>query len=101
MKLQIPNDKDLAIRVVEAQSEQMKRNQEVGLVGKVFGDASNKSGNIAGLSVLASFLLFACVLIWGEDTASLTKKDALLLVSSFVTLTLGNLFGQSSANKNR
>src|SRR5438309_3194304 len=80
-------------RVLDAQlqSQRMAR----GAMGWLLGSGTEKPGNIAGLVVVVSFLLLAGVLVFGADTPSFSKKDALLLVASFITLSLGYIFGRS------
>jgi hypothetical protein len=70
---------------------------EMGLVGKLFGSVSEKPGNIAGFAMIAFCLMFAGVLIWGGDSSGLTKKDELVLIGGFISLTLGFIFGRSTS----
>jgi hypothetical protein len=70
---------------------------DMGLVGRLFGSVAHIPGNVAGIAVIASFILFTIVLLFVPDGPSLSKKDALLIVASFISLSLGFLFGRSSS----
>jgi hypothetical protein len=81
-----------ALHVAKSREKQI----DMGLIGRLFGSVSEKPGNIAGLIVLASFLLLTGILFCYPDSQSLSKKDALAIVAGFITLGLGFLFGRSS-----
>jgi hypothetical protein len=92
-----PDDREIArLNLTQQHASQSKR-MDMGLVGRLFGSASEKPGNIAGLIVVASFMLLGCVLFLFPDSPSLTKKDALTIVGGFITLGLGFLFGRSTS----
>jgi len=71
--------------------------QELGLLGRLFGSASEKAGNIAGFAVVVAFAGAVIAAIWMPDTTSFTKKDAVLAFVGIITLALGFLFGRGSA----
>jgi hypothetical protein len=73
--------------------------REIGWMGIFLGAASEKPGNIAGFVVIASFILFAAVMIWGSEGSSISKKDALLIIAGFISLSLGFLFGHVTKGK--
>ena len=95
-RVQLPQDPKIAGKIIDAEHEQASRRIERGMMGWLLGSGSEKPGNIAGFVVVVSFFLFGGLLIWGLDTPSLSKKDALLLVASFITLSLGYIFGRST-----
>jgi hypothetical protein len=66
-------------------------------MGRIFGSAAEKPGNIAGFAIIAFSGMFALVLFFGSDTPSLTKKDALALIGGFISLAFGFIFGRSTA----
>lgn len=66
-------------------------------MGRLFGIGKEKPGNIAAFALIIFSLMFCAVLFGGTDTTSLSKKDELVLIASFVTTTLGFLFGRASA----
>ncbi len=70
---------------------------DMGLLGRLFGSTGQVPSNVAGLAVAVSFVLFVIVLIWVPDSPSLTKKDALLIVAGFISLSLGFLFGRTTS----
>jgi hypothetical protein len=63
----------------------------------MFGFSSEKPGNIAAFVLVVSFMLFGCVLIWGADSPSISKKDELLMIGGFITVALGFVFGRSTS----
>jgi hypothetical protein len=69
---------------------------EMGAIGRILGSSTEKAGNIAFFVILYFSIVFGCVLLWGIDSEGLAKKDLLLMVSSFITLALGYLFGRST-----
>lgn len=70
---------------------------DMGILGRLFGAIPHIPGNVAGLVVTASFVLFAVVLVWVPDSPSLSKKDALTIIAGFITLGLGFLFGRATS----
>lgn len=97
-KIELPADKDLAGKVLEAHSQETSQKMQMGIMGRLFGSASDKPGNIAGFAIVVFSTMFAGVLIWGNDTPSLSKKDALVLIGGFISLTLGFIFGRSTTS---
>jgi hypothetical protein len=91
----LPDDKELARQVLDL--EYTSRAMERGWMGRIFGSASEKPGNIAGFAVIVFSVMFAVVLFYGSDSPSLSKKDALALVGGFITLALGFIFGRTTA----
>ena len=89
--------KSAAVMRERLKHEENKRKIEVGVLGKLFGSAAEKPGNIAGFAILAFALMFAGVLVWGADTPSFSKKDMLVLIGGFISLTLGFIFGRSTS----
>jgi hypothetical protein len=91
-----PSDREIArLNLTQEHASRSKR-MDMGLLGRIFGSTAHAPGNVAGVVVLASFALFAVVLFWVQDTPSLSKKDALLIVASFISLGLGFLFGRNT-----
>lgn len=67
------------------------------MMGKIFGSATEKPGNIVGLVILVSFAILAAILILDIDSPTLSKKDAMLMVAGFITVSLGFLFGRATS----
>lgn len=74
-----------------------EKKMDMGILGRIFGSTAQTPGNVAALAVTISFILFAVVLIWVPDSASISKKDALTIVGGFITLALGFLFGRTTS----
>ena len=98
MKITLPTDKALAAKLIDAQKEQQARKMEVGYLGHVFGEALNKPGNIAGFLIVVLVLLMGAILIFMQETPSLSKKDALTVVGGFISVTLGFVFGRTTSS---
>jgi hypothetical protein len=91
------DDREIA-RLNALHAHKSKEKQiEMGLIGKLFGSVAEKPGNIAGLIMIAFCLMFGGVLMWGNDAPSLSKKDELVLIGGFISLTLGFIFGRSTS----
>lgn len=79
-------------RLAEAHAQNEGKRIDLGFMGKAFGSATEKPGNIAGLVIVVALLLLALVLS-GPENEHLPKKDATIILSNFITLALGYLFG--------
>ena len=96
-KLELPQDPILASKVVDLEARKHERWQDGGLMSGIFGFSAEKPGNIAGFVLVISFALFGCVLMWGSDTQSISKKDELIIIAGFISLALGFVFGRSTS----
>jgi hypothetical protein len=92
-----PDDREIARLNITQEHASKSKAMDMGLIGRIFGSVAHIPGNVAGLAVVASFVLFAIVLLWVPDSASLSKKDALVIVAGFISLSLGFLFGRSTS----
>lgn len=97
--IDLPKNAELAGQVIAARQAEASKRLEMGLMGKIFGAAGEKPGNIAGFIVVASFIVVAALIVWGEDTQSLSKRDAISIIAGFITLGLGFLFGRATAGE--
>jgi hypothetical protein len=96
-KLELPSDPIIASKLVDHEASKTAKQIEGGVVGKIFGLSTEKPGNIAAIVLILSFVFFACILVWGVDTPTLSKRDQIAIVSSFITLSLGFVFGRTSS----
>ena len=67
---------------------------EMGLIGKIFGGGSEKTGNIAAACLILCFILLVLVLWTLPDTTSAPKYEIVTALIGIITLTLGYLFGK-------
>lgn len=68
----------------------------MGWIGRVFGNAVEKPGNIAGAAIIVSFVVLIGVIIASIENPSF-KTDALIPVfTGIITLALGYLFGKGT-----
>jgi hypothetical protein len=96
-KLELPQDPILAAKVVDLEARKHERWQKGGWMSTMFGFSTEKPGNIAAFVLLVSFVLFGCVLMWGVDAPSISKKDELSMIGGFIALALGFVFGRSTS----
>jgi uncharacterized membrane protein YtjA (UPF0391 family) len=92
----LPRDPKVAGKIVDAQALHEAQRIEIGLLGRLFGGKTGAPANTASLLVFIAFLVLVFLLIWGEDTPTFSRKDAVSLLSSFITLALGYLFGKGT-----
>ena len=74
------------------QAQQASKKLEIGWMGLLFGDASEKPGNIAGLAVLLAFVMLVIVLWVAPDSPTTPKREAVTLLGGIITGALGFLF---------
>lgn len=96
-KFDLPESHELQGKLIEGQLVNEQKREERGVMGRFWGGGSEKPGNIAGFVIIVFAIMFACVLLWGTDTASLSRKDSLVIIGGFITLALGFIFGRSSS----
>jgi len=90
-RLSLPDDPDIASKVIDQQAMQYQRKLEAGVIGWFFGDVQNKPGNIAGFSVFFSFI--ALVIVYLSTAEDSPKGELYTLFGGIITLALGYLFG--------
>jgi hypothetical protein len=96
-KLTLPSNLQLAVKVLEYETQRTAKALEMGWFGRVFGTIQEKPGNIAGAAIVASFFVLVVVLIVSAKDPAF-RTDALIPVfTGIITLALGYLFGKSAA----
>lgn len=95
--LKLPNDKELAKAIVDADTKKSDKLIDRGWFGVAFGTGPEKSGNVAGFVAIMSFTAFCYILVFGEDRQGFTVHDQALLILSVVTSSLSFMFGKASA----
>ena len=93
--IDLPGDTRLAGKVIEARAAAETQKQELGFLGRVFG-GKNGPANIASIVVVVGLLAFLFELIAGNDTQSLSRRDAIAAALALISLSLGYLFGRGS-----
>jgi hypothetical protein len=95
LQLNLPDDKALARKVLDADSEHKSARLQQGWLGCFFGDQANKPGNIAGLVIILSMLaMLASVLL--PIAADVSRRELLVLFGGLATSALGFVFGRAS-----
>jgi hypothetical protein len=82
-------------RLANAQVQQASKKLEIGWVGLIFGDATEKPGNIAATAIICAFILIL-VLLFAPVSEGTPKQEALTLLGSIITGALGFLFGRGT-----
>jgi hypothetical protein len=93
-RTELPDDPEFAGQILQA--EHQSRRLEMGLLGHWLGGSSEKPGNIAGASIIVSFLCLIAILFLGPDSTTFPKKEAVTLFGTIITGALGFLFGRST-----
>jgi hypothetical protein len=92
----LPDNPDLAGKLIDAERAAEKARLDRGIIGVIFGTKDHVPNNVAALVALLSILLLIALLSLGSDTATLPKKDAMAGILSLITLSLGFLFGRAT-----
>ena len=77
-----------------ASLEAKKLDLDAGILGKIFGSASNAPSNIAGLTIL----LLLCISLYGTvyPSNTLSVADLWKITTPIITMILGYLFGRNT-----
>ena|ERR1700730_15885797 len=92
MAIRLPDDKELASKIIEAEQYRQERAYQMGLIGRLTGDAQHKPGNIVVFVVILCFA-FCGIIVFVHDP-DLPRKDIILSMFSVITLALGYYFGK-------
>lgn len=68
--------------------------QNLGWLGVIAGNNEEKAGNTAFITILISFALITCITFLPRKHEDTSIDRLLLIPSSFITLSLGYLFGK-------
>ena len=92
MPIRLPDDRELALKVIDIQQQARERSLQLGLLGRLTGDVQHKAGNIVVLVIILCFAL--AVLVMFLHDSELPRKDLILSIFSIITLVLGYYFGK-------
>ena len=93
--LDLPDDKALAKKVIEANVAHEAARLQQGVLGRFFGDVGNKPGNIAGFAIILSALMITLTL-FAPVASDVPRREVLVLFGGIFTSALGFLFGRST-----
>jgi hypothetical protein len=93
-EVQLPENVELAGRVLDARHA--SKLVEMGWIGRIFGSATEKPGNIAAMVIAFSFAALVAVLFFGPNSADFPKGQAVTAFISIITGALGFVFGRST-----
>jgi hypothetical protein len=68
----------------------------MGWMGMIFGDATEKPGNVAAIAIVLAFVGLMIVLFAVPDSATTPKGQVVTLLGSIITGALGFLFGRKT-----
>ena len=102
-QITLPKDKELAKQVIENQNELEKIKLERGVLGGIWGIPSNIPNNIAALSIALLMITGIGYTFLNYNTKSenlgLSIKDLWAIITPFMTLAIGYLFGDFTGKK--
>jgi len=84
--------------LVKAQVQQAGKRLEIGWMGLLFGDATEKPGNIAGTTLFVSIAALVLVLIFAPETNTFPKREMVTLFGGLASGALGFLFGRTTSS---
>jgi hypothetical protein len=87
----------VSVPTSESHIQQAAKKLEIGWMGLLFGDATEKPGNIAALAILLAFVGILIAAIFVPDVANSPKRDLITLFGGIITGAMGFLFGRSSS----
>lgn len=93
--LNLPQDKDLANKMLDNDREKYKNSIEIGWLGKIWGSPKTSPNNIAGLAIIL-LLLFGIGWTTIKSENSQSIKDLWSIITPIITLAFGYLFGEKS-----
>ena len=88
--IELPENLDLAKKVLDNEREKELRKTEIGYLGRIWGVSSSVPNNIAALTIIVLPLVII-------DTTF--SKYLWSLISSIISLSLGYLFGESKGRR--
>lgn len=98
-KFVIPEDKEIANKLIEGQHAATAKRLEAGWVGIVLGDSNNKPGNIAFITIVLSFI--GMITAISASDQSIPKMQLIASLTSLITGALGYAFGRGSREGRR
>ncbi len=93
MAVRLPDDKELALKIIDVEYQKKQNLIETGLMGRLIGDTQHKPGNIVVLVVILCFA-FSGGIVFVHDP-DLPRKDIIFSMVSIITLALGYFFGKN------
>src|SRR5205814_9316082 len=94
MPFRLPDDPEMASKVMEFRQTRMERILEAGVIGYLIGRGENRPAGIVVLVLFICFALIAVVLLFVPAGSDLPRKDIILALISIITLALGYYLGQ-------
>jgi hypothetical protein len=102
-EITLPRDKELAKQVIENQNELDRIKTERGWLGGIWGVPTNIPNNIAAFSIVLLLITGIGYTFLNYDkkpeTLNLSIKDLWSIITPFMTLAIGYLFGDFSGKK--
>lgn len=98
----LPNDPQIANKIVDAKNEIQKKKIEHGFLGLFWGSAISIPNNIAALSIIV-LVLFGIIYSFSVSNVPNEKllfsiKECWAVVTPIITLAFGYLFGEKTKN---
>jgi hypothetical protein len=93
----LPDHPKLAAAVIQGEQTRKTRQLEMGLVGRIFGDVTEKPGNVAAFAIVFSILMIALLIFFAPKDPGVPTAQLYTLFGGIITLALGFLFGRNSS----
>lgn len=93
-KLGLPEDKELASKIIDATNEKEKKKLEVGFLGQIWGASSSVPNNIAALTIFILLMLGIIKTFCTENIEDI--KLLWSIISPIITLSFGYLCGEKT-----
>jgi hypothetical protein len=93
---ELPQNRDLAAKVVEADTAIEVKRTEMGWLGRFLGDSAHRPGAIAFITIVCSFVLLG-VTLFGMEKDNPSQATAITVLSGLISASVGYLFGRSSS----
>jgi len=99
-EINLPQDPQLASKIIDAKNEISRKKVEHGVLGLVWGSSSSIPNNIAALTIiiLIIFGIIYSIAVVGRkpEEFGFTIKDCWTIITPIVTLAFGYLFGEKT-----
>ena len=95
----LPDDKELAKKIIDNESQADKERRNNGFLGKIFGHKDSAPFYITGIVLISLVLFLIFYMFLGNDTETTTKKDVMTAILPVITSIIGFFFGQKEKSK--
>jgi membrane protease YdiL (CAAX protease family) len=88
---------DLASKVVQGEQDRKSRQTEMGWIGRIVGNATEKPGNVAWFAIAVSAIMIFALVFFAPSNTKAPLDTLYTLFGGIITLALGYLFGKNNS----